>query len=421
MIQHAQKSILKLVGLLGLCLVSRLPAQDWPQFHGPDRNLKTTSINLNLSWPGGEPPVLWQKKIGNGWSGPVVADGKLILHDRVNNREVVTCYDAITGDRKWEYRYFTSYRDQFGFDSGPRATPTISGDHVYTFGAEGRLSCLNFADGSLIWSVDTKKKFRADKGFFGLACSPMVHAGRVLVQIGGSNGHGIMAFNAKTGEVSWSTTDHEAGYSSPVPAKFNNRHYALLFTRDGLTAVDPATGFIEFDFPWRARDKNSVNAASPVIMGDQIFISASYGLGAMVLRVTETGATPFWQGDDKLSNHYATSIFHDHMLFGFHGRVDTGGPTDLRAVDSKNGKVLWQMDMIAPGTLMLVNNTLLVLTQDGKLYAGAASPKGFKPAAQAQIIGKDTRAHPAFANGIFYARDKGKLVALDLRKDGKQP
>jgi len=396
-------------------------AQDWPQFLGPNRDLKTTSTNLNLEWPGGEPTVLWQKKVGTGWSGPVVADGKLIVHDRADNESVVTCLDAITGEPKWEYRYPTPYRDQFGFDNGPRATPTISGDHVYTFGAEGRLSCLNFADGSLVWSIDTKKEFKADNGFFGLACSPLVQDGRVLMQIGGANGNGLMAFDAKTGEVRWNTTSHEAGYSSPVSGRFNNRNYALFFTHDGLTAVDPASGFVEFEFPWRAKNNNSVNAASPVIMGDQIFLSASYGVGAIVLRVTDTGVNPFWRGDEKLSNHYATSIFHNQILFGFHGRVDTGGPTDLRAVDARNGTVLWQLDVIDPGTLMLVNDTLLVLTQDGKLYAGAASPTGFKPVVQAQILGKDTRAYPAFANEIYYARDKGKLVALNLRKDGKQP
>lgn len=408
--------------ILSACVCPRLaPAQDWPQFLGPDRNLKTTSTNFTLEWPGGEPPVLWQKKIGTGWSGPVVADGNLILHDRVNNREVVSCFDALTGEPKWEYRYFTNYRDQFGFDSGPRGTPTISDGRVYTFGAEGRLSCLDFADGSLVWSVDTKKEFKADNGFFGIACSPLVQDGRVLVQIGGSNGHGIIAFDAKTGKVLWSVTDHEAGYSSPVAAKFNNRDYALFFTRDGLTAIDPASGLIEFEFPWRANNNNSVNASSPVIMGNQIFLSASYGLGAIVLRVTDTGTNPFWRGDGMLSSHYATSIFHNHMLFGFHGRVDTGGPTDLRAVDAANGTMLWQQEAIDPGTLMLVNNTLLVLTQDGKLYAGEASSRGFKPVAQAQIAGKDTRAYPAFANGLFYVRDKGKLVALDLRKEGKQP
>lgn len=408
--------------ILSGCVCPRLTsALDWPQFQGPDRNLKTTYPGLNLSWPGGEPSQLWQKKVGTGWSGPVVADGKLIQHHRIGGNEVVTCLDAATGVPQWEYEYPTKYRDQFGFDNGPRATPSIVDGQVFTFGAEGRLSCISLDDGSLVWSVDTRKNYGADLGFFGMDSSPLIWNGRVLMQIGGADGNGIMAFDAKTGKVRWSATDHDAGYSSPVTTEFNGRPYAIFFTRDGVTALDPASGFIEFEFPWRPVNNNSVNAASPVITDQGVFISTSYGRGAVLLRVTETGANPFWKGDGLLSNHYATSVYHKQMLFGFHGRVDTGGPTDLRCLDAGNGQTLWQLDAIEPGTLLMVNNTLLVLTEGGKLYAAPVSSRAFKPVAQAQILGKDTRAHPAFANGILYARDKNKLIALDLGKDGKQP
>ncbi|HAV63964.1 MAG TPA: alcohol dehydrogenase [Verrucomicrobiales bacterium] len=394
-------------------------AQDWPQFLGPERNLKTVSTNLNLAWPGGEPVTLWKQQLGSGWSGPVVSGGRLIIHHRLKDEEVVSCLDALTGEPRWEHRYATGYRDQFGFDNGPRATPAIAGEHVFTFGAEGRLSCLRLADGSLAWSEDVRKVPGADLGFFGLDCSPLVDAGLVMVQVGGGRGRGIAAFDVNDGNLRWSATDHEAGYSSPVAATIDDRRYAFFFTREGLVAADPVSGRSWFQFPWKSRDGNSVNAASPVVFGNRIFLSSSYGTGAIVLQVEGDQVRPYWRGDDKLSNHYATSVHHRGMLFGFHGRVDTGPTAQFRCVDAQNGRVLWSQDLFPPGNVMLVNDTLLVLTEAGELLAGDASPQQFIPQAQAQILGKDVRAYPAFADGRFHARDKTRLVTLDLRKAGK--
>lgn len=402
-----------------LALPNRATAQDWPQFHGPERNLKTTSTNFSLSWPGNEPVILWKKEVGTGWSGPVVAGDRLIQHHRLGDDEVVSCLDALSGEPRWEMRQPTGYRDQFGFDNGPRATPAIRDGKVFTFGAEGRINCLSLADGTLQWSVDARKELGADLGFFGLDSSPLVEDGRLFLQIGGSNGRGVVALNAGDGRLIWNATDHEAGYSSPVGMTLAGHRTVICFTREGLVGLDSATGVTLLEFPWKSRDNNSVNAASPVVFGNDIFLSASYGTGAVVLRASDGNIRPVWRSDDKLSSHYATSVHHRNLLFGFHGRVDVGPPAQLRALDARTGSVVWSVDLFKPGTLMLVNDTLLILSETGELIAGAATAREFIPEVQVQILGKDTRAHPAFAQGIFYARDKNRLVAVDLRKAGK--
>src|SRR5438067_5611378 len=184
-------------------------AADWPQFLGPARDSHSSETGLRTSWPSSGPPVLWKKEVGQGFSGPVVAEGRLILFHRLGGKEVVEALDAATGRGIWSFDYPTHYRDDFGFDEGPRATPTIAGGRVYTFGAEGALHCLDFATGKKIWNVDTQSKFQFRKGFFGAAGAPLVDGDRVLMNIGGT-GAGIVAFDAASGKTLWTATKHEA-------------------------------------------------------------------------------------------------------------------------------------------------------------------------------------------------------------------
>ena len=408
-------------------LASGSHAADWPQFLGPTRNGISSETNLCAAWPADGPPVVWQKKIGAGFSGPVVAGNRLILFHRQNDKEIVECFDAKNGSPVWRFDYPTTYRDDFGFDEGPRATPTIADGRVYTFGAEGALHALDFQSGKKIWSVDTKQTFHAPKGFFGMACSPLVEGDLVIMNLGGSDDAGIVAFDKKTGVVRWKKTGHEASYSSPVAADINGTRYTLVFTRDGLTVLRPSNGDITFEFPWRSRMNASVNAATPLVQDDLIFLSASYGTGAVLLRFRPStnpegrrGAivpTKVWSGDDILSDHYATSILHDGYLYGIHGRTDPGFEPrpSLRCVELKTGKIRWSTEEIGPATLTFADGQLLILTETGELMRCAASPTQFKITSRAQILGFGTRAFPALANGLFYARSKDTLVCVRLR------
>ena len=172
---------------------------DWPQFLGPGRDGVYRGDDLAENWPAGGPRTLWTKTVGQGFSGPVVSQGKLIVFQRVADKEVVECLDARTGNQLWSGDYPTRYQDDFGFDEGPRATPSIVDGKVYTFGAEGVLSCWELSTGKNLWRVDSKREFNAPKGFFGMACSPLVEQNAVIVNIGGGRGAGIVAFDKSTG------------------------------------------------------------------------------------------------------------------------------------------------------------------------------------------------------------------------------
>jgi outer membrane protein assembly factor BamB len=398
-----------------LLLASSGSATDWPQFLGPTRNGVYAGDDLAEAWPKDGPPVVWQKKIGEGFSGPVAASGKVILFHRVEEKETVECLEAKTGKALWHFDYPTAYRDDFGFDEGPRATPAIADGRVYTFGAEGAFHCLDFSTGTNIWSVDCKSEFHAPKGFFGIGCSPLVEGDTVLLNVGGRDGAGIVAFDKNTGKVRWKATEDEASYSSPVAATIEGRRYAFFLTRNELVATDPAAGKIFFQFPFGPPTRTSVTAATPLLIGKLLFLSASYDTGAVLLKVTESGAEKIWTADDALSNHYATSVHHNDYLFGVHGRTDPGFKATLRCVELQTGKVRWQQNTVGAATLTLARNQLLILTERGELIRAAASPTEFKPNARAQILSAQVRAHPAIADGLFYARSADKLVCVDLR------
>jgi outer membrane protein assembly factor BamB len=348
----------------------------------------------------------------------VVANHKLLLFHRRLDREVVDCLDARTGSPIWSFTYPTGYQDEFGFDDGPRATPSIAAGRVYTFGAEGRLHCLDLGTGKKLWGVDVKSEFQAANGFFGMACSPLVEGDAVLLNVGGAKGAGLVAFDNTNGKLLWKATDDEASYSSPVAATISGHRYALFFTRGGFVAADPVSGDIRFQYPWRSRNGTSVNAATPLVLGDTIFLSACYGTGAILLRLREHGVEKIWSGDGLLSNHYATSVEHNGFLYGIHGRADPGfSPrAKLRCADLKTRTVRWETDSIGAATVTLAAGRLLILTEKGELVDAAANPAGFQPRGRAQILPSEVRAFPAMAEGFFYARSKDQLVGLDLRK-----
>jgi outer membrane protein assembly factor BamB len=388
-------------------------AQDWPQILGPHRNGVYTGPAIIASFPRSGPPQVWRREVGAGFAGPAVVGDRLILFHRVNNRETVEAMDANTGKSIWVFDYATSYRDDFGFDEGPRAVPVIAGGRVFTHGADGWLHAIDFSTGKMLWSSDTRRVFNAPKGYFGVASSPLVDGDRVLVNVGGKAG-GIVAFDTATGTTLWTATSDEPSYSAPIVADINGQHTAVFFTRTGLVAVDPSNGKVLYQYRWRARMAASVNAATPIVSGDRIFLSAQYGTGAVLLQVADNAVKPLWSGDESMSNHYSTSVLKDGYLYGFNGRQEFG--QSLRCVELATGKVMWNVDGFGAGTLLLAGDTLVITRESGELALAPASPKAFRFNARAQLVKGVVRAYPALANGRYYLRNERELAAFDLTK-----
>ena len=389
-------------------------AEDWPQLLGPRRDGTYHGGDLAASWPEDGPRIVWQKDVGSGFSNPVVANGRVILFHRVGDEELVEALDPETGKPIWTFRYATTYRDGFGFDPGPRASPVVAGSQIYTFSPQGILHCIRFNDGKKVWRRNTHQEFGADKGFFGAASTPVVEGTRLLLNVGGRNGAGIVAFDKDTGRTLWRASDDEASYSSPVVADIDGKRLAVFFTREGLQAVVPNNGEIRHSLRWRARSHASVNAAMPLVIGNRVFLSSSYRTGATLLDLGGDRLEQLWFSDDALSNHYATSVHKDGYLYGFHGRQEYGQV--LRSVELATGKVQWEQRGFRAGTVTLAGDRLLILVENGELVVAEASPKGFHSLARAKVLDGTVRAYPALAQGRLYARNVSRLVCVDLRE-----
>ena len=396
-----------------LALTPQLRAADWPQLHGTARDGHSAETKLNWIWPKDGPKVLWKLDIGTGWAGPVVAGDRLIVFHRLENEEVVQCLDPATGKEKWKHAYRTKYTDDFGFDDGPRATPTIAGTRVFTLGANGDFSAVELATGKELWHRNLLEDYRASKGFFGAACSPLVMGDKVLVNVGGK-GAGVVAFGAADGKEVWKATSDAASYSSPVAAEIDGKPAAVFLTRIGLRVLDPADGKSLYDFPFRPRDANSVQAATPLVWKDEIFLTASYATGGVLLSAKKGEVAEIWSNDKSLSSQYNTPVRVGDYLYGTHGRSDVG-TAQLRCVEWKSGAVKWSEAKFGVATMIAVDGGVLALTEGGDLVRFDASPDGYKERARATILTKPTRAAPALADGRFFARDGKQLVCVSLK------
>ncbi len=400
---------------VGVNLRGATPSADWPQLLGPQRDGVYLGPTLAASWPKDGPRVVWKRPVGSGLAGPAVSGERLILFHRETDQAVVECLDPRTGKPTWKAGYPTDYRDDFGFDDGPRATPTIAEGRVFTYGAEGQLSCWKLDTGARLWQVDAVKEFGSPKGFFGRAASPLVEGDLVLFLPGGKDTAGVVALDVNTGKVRWKATGDEASYASPIAATIRGQRILFALTREALVALQPGNGKLIFRHPWRPRGSATVTAATPLVVDDLIFLSASYGAGGSLLRFKERGPEEVWSRDDALSNHYATSVQRDGFLYGWHGRQEQG--CEFRCVELKTGKVRWSEDGLKAGSVLLAGNELLLLTERGLLIRAPATPDGFKPTGRAQILPSDVRAYPALADGFLFARSREQLTCLDMRQN----
>jgi outer membrane protein assembly factor BamB len=399
-----------------LCLFgefSSLPAADWPQFIGPDRNGISAETGLLTSWPDKGPPMLWEKSIGEGYSGPVVAGNRLIIFHRVENEDVVECLDAVTGKGHWKFAYATEYRDNFGKGDGPRATPLIVAGRVFTLGPQGELHCLDLSTGKKAWVHFLAKEYELPDNFFGIGTSPILENDLVLVNVGPPGG-GVLAFNRETGKEAWRAKCEPASYSSPVAATIDGTRHVFFFTMNGLVSVDPKNGDIRFQKPWRSRIRASVTAATPLVIKDQVFISASYGTGAILLRVGKDDGEEIWKADDVMSNHYNTCIHKDGLLYGCDGRQEAGA--QLRCVELATGRVRWTQAGFGCANMILADGKLIALSEDGDLILLEPSPESYKELARVHVLSRPSRAPLALADGRLYARDDHKLICWNLKK-----
>jgi outer membrane protein assembly factor BamB len=410
---------------------------DWPRFLGPTGDSISPERGIIAPWPRDGLRVVWHTKVGSGYGAPVISRGRLFQFDRDGDQARLRCLNSETGKLLWKFEYPTRYRDRYGYDNGPRCCPVVDGDRVYIYGVDGMLHCVQAADGKLLWKVDTVSDFGVEQNFFGVGSTPVIADDLLIAQVGGSkkgadgepvpNGSGVVAFDKLTGKVRYQITDELASYSSPVLATIDGRRWCFVFARGGLIGFEPASGKVDFHHRWRAPIYESVNASNPVVAGDRVLISETYGPGTSVLQVRPGGYKEVWSDakvkarDKSLQCHWNTPIHQQGYVYGSSARYSE--MAELRCVELATGKVMWRKRGLGLSSLLMVDGHFICLTEEGLLVLLKVNPERYEevsrlelrePGQGAPLLDFPCWAAPVLSHGLLYVRGKDRLVCLEL-------
>ena len=377
---------------------------DWPQFRGPGRDGVSRETGLLKAWPAGGPRQVWKAPAGDGFSGMVVAGGRLFTLDGQGGDEVAVAHEAATGRQLWRVRIDSKYESDMG--SGPRATPTVDGNLVYALSGGGQLHALDAATGRRVWGRDLKRDFGARPPQWGVSTSPLVEGNLLLLDVGGSAGKSAVALDKKTGKTVWTSQSDQAGYSAPVAITVGGVRQVLFFTGTALTALAPADGKLLWRVPWRT--DWDVNAATPIFVApDKVFVSSGYDTGAALLQVKAAGAPEEVWRSRGMKNQFSSSVLHQGIIYGFDNKV-------LKAIEAATGKEKWKQGGLGHGSLIYADGHLIVLSESGRLVLAEATPAGYREKASAEVLSGKCWTGPTLANGRLYVRNEEILLALDV-------
>lgn len=379
-------------------------AEDWPIWRGPAHN----GISVEKDWQlGSDPTVLWEAEVGLGFSSFVVADGKVLTTGHEGEKDTVFCLDAKTGKELWKHSYASDLGDKY-YEGGTSATPTLDGDKAYHLSRWGDLFCFEAATGKVIWGKNVQSESEANIPDWGFAGAPLVQGDLLILNVG----KGGMAVEKATGKIVWKTEVDNAGYSTPYPITWQDKALAVIGSGDAYLAVEVKTGKQAWSYKWNTR--YGVNAADPILSGDQLFISSGYNKGCALLKLTAGEPEKVWE-NKSLKNQFNSSVLLDGYLYGIDG--DQNSRCALKCVRFSDGEEMWAEKGVGFGSLMAADGRLIILTSKGELITAKANSEQFDEISRAQILSGKCWSVPVLANSLLYARNsEGHVVCLDLTK-----
>lgn len=422
-------------------MATQIQADDWPQWMGPKRDAVWRESGIVDKFPADGLPVLWRVPVEGGYSGPAVANGKVYLTDyvkragdgsndpgrrnQIQGTERVLCFDAKDGKLLWKHEYDCPYN--ISYPAGPRATPTVVGELVYTLGSEGHLICLNADSGDVIWSKEFKKEFGIEAPVWGFTGHPLVD-GDSLICLAGGQGSIVVAYDRKNGTELWrALSASEPGYCPPSIIEAGGKRQLIVWHADAINGLNPANGEVYWTQPLKPNYGMSIMV--PQMWEDYLFASGIGNVGALFkLDREKPGAEVVWQGTPKTAVYCANSTPHieNGVIYG----VDCMQGS-LRGVDLLTGDRLWETfkpttgnRRASHGTAFLVKHEdrYFLFSETGDLILAKLSPKGYEEISRFHVLeptgdafGRDVVwTHPAFANKCCYARNDKELVCVSL-------
>ena len=428
--------------LVVITLISISYGDDWLQWRGSQGNGISTETNTIGTWPVKGLKKLWKFPLGEGLSGIAISGTTAItmygdapggkkkqkpttpqqkksyngynfdvpIHKQEQNKyEYVVALNTETGKKIWQTKINDLYYNQMG--NGPRATPTIDGDRVYTVSGKGNLSCLSINNGNLIWQMNIFQKFKSDNLLFGISSSPIIYKKWLIYQVGKGT-TSIVAFDKKTGSVAWQLPGQGPSYATPVVTNLFEQPQILFFNQEGIVGINPETQKYVWRYPWTTFQQ--IHAATPIIYKNYVFISSGYQTGAGLIKLQKNNheITPqlSWK-NSHMKNHFSSSLLLGEYIYGFHNRI-------FKCMHVLTGEEKWQARGFSKGSVIALNNNLIVLGESGNLALIEANPHKYVLKQQFNPFDRKTTCWttPSIANGKLFIRDKKELLCFSLRK-----
>jgi|CXWL01.1.fsa_nt_gi outer membrane protein assembly factor BamB len=384
------------------------PSLTWTDFRGSMRDGIVHGATISKDWKAYPPKEIYRQPIGEGYASFVVEEGRAYTIEQRRKQEVVVCYDFLTGRELWTFAYDARFTEPLGGD-GPRATPTLHAGKLYCLGAAGHFHCLDSVTGRKLWEHDIHGEYNMSNLPWALAGSPLIVDGNVLVTSSGNNGPAVLAYNAETGSLVWKSQPRTQGYSSLSLATLAGKRVVLNLAALTFDARDPATGEIVWTFPWET--SMGINCSQPILAGDdRVFLSSGYGKGCALIKIEKQGdklaPRELWS-NTRMKNKFASSVIHRGHIYG----LDEGILTCLAA---GTGDRKWKGGRYGHGSILLVDDRIIVLSEEGVLALVEATPDAFRELGSLQNLPGRTWNNFIVLGDKLLARNHKEMVCLNL-------
>ena len=423
-----------MTALSALALAQSPPPPDgaWRQWGGPNRNFIVNATGLADAWPEGGPRVIWSRPLGTGHSSILAEDGRLYTMFRKGNgrsrqgpwdaAETVIAMDAATGRTIWEHTYPSPLGADFSYGAGPHSTPLLVGDRLFTIGTNKELFAFDKKTGKVLWSHDLIKDFGAPSLLIrpvvkaGYGCSPIAYRDTIICSVGGP-GQSVIAFRQADGKVAWKSGDFLTSAAAPILIRTGDQQQLVVFGGGTVNGFDPASGAILWSYPHDPG--NDLNMQTPLWGPDNILLlSAAYKTGSRALRLRpDAAAAPeeMWYSN-RVRFMFLSMIGIGDYVYGTSGDL---GPSFLTGINIRTGEMAWQHRGIGRASLVHADGKAILLEEDGDLTLARLTPEGVTVLSQQpKLFDTMSWTAPTLVGTTLYARDREKIVALDVGKAG---
>lgn len=375
----------------------------WARFRGPNGDGKLPKVTLNTNWSTKPPKVLWQTSLTDeGYAGMISAKGLVYIVDHQGTDDIVRCLNLKDGSEAWRYTYPDAPQSSYGF---ARATPCLEGDRLYVVSRLGKVVCLNAKTHDLVWQIDMVKDLGGVMPMHGYACSPVIEGSNLIVSPGAADG-ALALLDKETGKLVRKCSSGAVGYATPVVATLQGKKQVVAFLANRVTGIDLTTGKELWSQPWETT--YGMNCSQPIVLGNDVFISATVGMGCEMVSVGGAGTTVRWK-NRAMQQHFTSGLEIGGKIYG------TSDPGILACLDATTGDLLWKQPGFEKGATIAVGDLIIAQNgANGDVVMIKADPTAYQEIARMSPLKGQAWTSPILVGKTLLIRNPTAIAAVDL-------